>query len=113
MAQAAQTTDDAGKSEDAADLVPAVFSPSSMAKGLPEREWLSVGSIAQEIDDLTKQFATTIPVTIVDRTTDIIPDATFVGSGVLVDQRIHLIREGLGDRGTVVRTLWHEVLRYL
>ncbi|WP_273703310.1 hypothetical protein, partial [Candidatus Accumulibacter vicinus] len=86
------------------------------AAPLPESEWLSVGAITDQLEQLGKPFRTAIPVTVVDRFTDAVPGVAgnddVVISGVTYRGKIHLVREGLFDTSAVERTFWHELLHF-
>ena len=81
---------------------------------IPESDWLSVGSIVEEVDKLLQPFATEIPVLVRDSLADagIRADDGEVASGSVYNGRIHLFRNGLTDRAAVQRTLWHELLHF-
>ena len=84
-------------------------------QAIPESEWLSVGAITDQLEQLREPFGTAIPVTVIDRVTDIgiesDPDDG-VTSGVTFKGKIHLVREGLVDSAAVARTFWHELLHF-
>lgn len=81
---------------------------------ISEPNWMSTGSIVEEVDQLLKPFATEIPVLIRDTLGDIGVKGADDGvtSGAVYDGRIHLFRDGLADRAAVERTLWHELLHF-
>lgn len=91
-------------------------------KKLDEKDWLPTGKIADQVTDLLKQFKADIPVTIIDREDDVLPDAPagnnnvaaseWATSGFVYRGRIHLVREGLNDVESVASTLFHELLHY-
>ncbi len=86
----------------------------SAAPSIPESERLSVGAIMEQVDQLIEPFATEIPITVLDSVTDLGPVEMqgYLTSGVTMNGRIHLFRDGLRDRATVARTLWHELLHF-
>ncbi len=81
---------------------------------IPKSEWLSVGAIVEEVDQLLEPFATEIPVLVRDTLADIGVKTADDGvtSGVVYGGRIHLFRDGMSDRSAVARTLWHELLHF-
>jgi len=87
---------------------------SVLEDSLPEAEWLSVGSIVEEVDKLLQPFVTEIPILVRDTLSDIGVKTADDGvtSGAVHGGRIHLFRDGLTDRAAVVRTLWHELLHF-
>lgn len=92
----------------------AIFSrPESSPR--PESDWLSVQAITEQLEQLGKPFRTAIPVTVVDRLSDLgiesNPDDG-VTSGVTFKGKIHLFRDGLLDSAAVARTYWHELLHF-
>ena len=63
-------------------------------QAIPESEWLSVGAITDQLEQLREPFGTAIPVTVIDRVSDIgiesDPDDG-VTSGVTFKGKIHLV----------------------
>lgn len=82
---------------------------------IPEPEWLSVGAITDQLEQLSQPFRTAIPATVIDRLADIgiesNPDDGAT-SGVTFKGKIYLIREGRTDSASVARTLGHELLHF-
>lgn len=84
---------------------------------IPESEWLPTGQITDHINGLLDQFASDIPVTIIDNERDVLPtnaawDDQIKASGMLYKGRIYLIRSGLDSLDSVTSTLFHEMLHY-
>lgn len=82
---------------------------------IPESEWRSVAGISDQADQLLQHIATTVPVLVVNRESDVLPVAVppndWVSAGRSYSGRIYLVREGLEYRAVVVRILWHELLQ--
>lgn len=83
---------------------------------VPEADCLSVGWISEQAEQLLEPFATTIPLTVLDREGDApgvaVPADDRVSSGFNKDGRIRLVREGLPDDAAVLRTVWHELVHF-
>ncbi len=93
----------------------AIFRNDDATTPLAPDEQVSVSAAHEEVERLLEQFATDVPVLILDRAADIpgvVPPDGGVASGVLHGGRIYLLREGLDGRSAVVRTLWHELLHF-
>lgn len=85
-------------------------------KKLSPEEWLPTGQIVDQVADLLKQFKGDVPVTIIDRESDVLPDdaaaSEWATSGFVHRGRINLVREGLADSKAVADTLFHELLHF-
>lgn len=85
----------------------------------PATRWvrLSVGAVVEQTEQLLQQFSTEVPLSVIDRDGDILPENTkpaddWVSSGFNFRGTIYLVREGLPDGAAVTRTLWHKTLHF-
>jgi hypothetical protein len=78
-------------------------------------EYLSIGGVVEQVKKLLKPFATEVPISIIDRTGDVLPAKAFkndeVFSGFTFRGSIYLVREGLVEHATVQRTASHGLLQ--
>lgn len=84
---------------------------------VPADRWLSVGALAQVIEERLAQFRHQPPVVIRDSVDEVdlrgaSENDGSVTSGMTHGGRIFLFRDGITDTGEAVRTLWHELLHY-
>lgn len=102
-----ESTQDSGESE-------AVYSSDGNQAELDEKDWLSVSTIFDIVNELLQPFPVDIPVFVHDRLSVLMPDAEVQGRvyGVTRGGQIHLFRSGLASRRDVVVTLWHELFHY-
>ncbi len=86
-----------------------------LSGALPEKEWLSIGAIVEEVERLLKPFATEVPVLIRDSATEIggiTKTEDGVTSATVFGGRLFLFRDGLSDRFAVGRALGHELFHF-
>lgn len=84
---------------------------------VPADRQLSVGALAQVVEERLAQFRHQLPIVIRDSVDEVdlrgaSENDGAVTSGMTHGGRVFLFRDGITDTGEAVRTLWHELLHY-
>jgi hypothetical protein len=84
---------------------------------VPADRQLSVGALAQVVEERLAQFRHQPPIVIRDSVDEVdlrgaSENDGSVTSGMTMGGRVFLFRDGITDTGEAVRTLWHELLHY-